>query len=38
MIDLATIKGKAMTSDELDSVAGGIIIVSGASAPIYVCA
>jgi hypothetical protein len=29
MIDLATIKGKAMTSDELDSVAGGIIIVSG---------
>jgi hypothetical protein len=29
MTDLATIKGEAMTSDELDSVAGGIIIVSG---------
>jgi hypothetical protein len=29
MTDLATVKGEAMTSDELDSVAGGIIIVSG---------
>jgi hypothetical protein len=29
MTDLATVKGEAMTSDELDRVAGGIIIVSG---------
>jgi hypothetical protein len=29
MTDLATVKGDAMTSDELDRVAGGIIIVSG---------
>ena len=29
MTDSTTIKGEAMTSDELDSVAGGIIIVSG---------
>jgi hypothetical protein len=29
MTELAIIKGEAMTSDELDSVAGGIIIVSG---------
>jgi hypothetical protein len=29
MTDLATVKGEAMTSDELDHVAGGIIIVSG---------
>jgi hypothetical protein len=27
--DLATVKGEAMTSDELDRLAGGIIIVSG---------
>ncbi len=29
MTDLAAFKGKEMTSDELDRVAGGIIIVSG---------
>ena len=29
MTDLATFKGEAMTSDELDHVAGGIIIVGG---------
>jgi hypothetical protein len=29
MTDLATVKGEAMTSDELDRVAGGIIIASG---------
>ncbi len=29
MTDLASIKDKALTSDELDRVAGGIIIVSG---------
>jgi hypothetical protein len=29
MTDLATVKDEAMTSDELDRVAGGIIIVSG---------
>ncbi len=29
MIDLATVTGEALTSDELDRVAGGIIIVSG---------
>jgi hypothetical protein len=29
MTDLATVKGEAMTTDELDRVAGGIIIVSG---------
>jgi hypothetical protein len=29
MTDLATVKGEAMTSDELDRVASGIIIVSG---------
>jgi hypothetical protein len=29
MTDLATAKGEAMTSYELDRVAGGIIIVSG---------
>jgi hypothetical protein len=29
MTDLATAKDEAMTSDELDRVAGGIIIVSG---------
>jgi hypothetical protein len=29
MTDLAPVKGKALTSDELDHVAGGIIIVSG---------
>jgi hypothetical protein len=29
MTDLATVNGEAMTSDELDRVAGGIIIVSG---------
>ena len=29
MTDLATVKGEAMTSDELDRVAGGIIIVGG---------
>jgi hypothetical protein len=29
MSDLATVKDEAMTSDELDRVAGGIIIVSG---------
>ena len=29
MTDLASVKGEAMTSDELDRVAGGIIIVSG---------
>ena len=33
MTDLATIKDEAMTSDELDSVAGGIIIVSGLQPP-----
>jgi hypothetical protein len=38
MTDLATIKGEAMTSDELDSVAGGIIYRERTSAPIYVCA
>jgi len=29
MTDLATVKVEAMTSDELDRVAGGIIIVGG---------
>ena len=29
MTDLAAFKGEAMTSEELDQVAGGIIIVSG---------
>ena len=29
MTDQASIKDKALTSDELDRVAGGIIIVSG---------
>jgi hypothetical protein len=29
MTDLAAFKGEAMTSDELDGVAGGIIIVGG---------
>jgi hypothetical protein len=29
MIDFASIKDQALTSDELDRVAGGIIIVSG---------
>jgi hypothetical protein len=29
MTDLATVKGEAMTSEELDRVAGGIIIVGG---------
>jgi len=29
MTDLASIKDEALTSDELDRVAGGIIIVSG---------
>jgi hypothetical protein len=29
MTDLAAFKGEAMTSDELDRVAGGIIIVGG---------
>jgi hypothetical protein len=29
MTDLSIVKGEAMTSDELDSVAGGITIVSG---------
>ncbi len=29
MTDLATVEGEAMTSDELDRVAGGIIIVGG---------
>jgi hypothetical protein len=29
MTDLATVKDEALTSDELDRVAGGIIIVSG---------
>jgi hypothetical protein len=29
MTDLAPVKDEAMTSDELDRVAGGIIIVSG---------
>ena len=29
MTDLATVKGEEMTSDELDRVAGGIIIVGG---------
>ncbi len=29
MTDLAPVKGEAMTSDELDRVAGGIIIVGG---------
>ena len=29
MTDSATIKGEAMTFDELDRVVGGIIIVSG---------
>ena len=29
MTDLAALKGEAMTSDELDRVAGGIIIVGG---------
>ncbi len=29
MSDLISIKDKALTSDELDRVAGGIIIVSG---------
>ena len=29
MTDLATVKDEAMTSDELDRVAGGIIIVGG---------
>ena len=29
MSDLAAFKGEALTSDELDRVAGGIIIVSG---------
>jgi hypothetical protein len=29
MTDLATVNGEAMTSDELDRVAGGIIIVGG---------
>lgn len=29
MTDLAAFKGEALTSDELDRVAGGIIIVGG---------
>ena len=29
MTDLAAFKGEAMTSDELDRVAGGIIIIVG---------
>jgi hypothetical protein len=29
MTDLATVKGEAMTPDELERVAGGIIIVGG---------